>query len=145
MSRATTYEDVTRAHRVSAPSGSLARLTVSRKNELKLFPLMSYLTSAIKAHTATRVDAIDARRRDRTFLRVFSSLVTGSQSNRPRSVNARRRFASSKFRSSRAAGDDSERSFAGVARRDEAAYAAARAGRVGSKHSDRNSTLASAV
>jgi hypothetical protein len=112
---------------------------------MKLFPLMSSLTFTTKAHTATRVDVIDALRRDRTFLRVFSSLITGSQSNRPRSVNARRRFASSEFRSSRDAGDDSERSFAGVARRDEAVYDAARAGRVGSKHSDRDSTLASAM
>jgi len=64
---------------------------------MKLFPLTSYLRSAIKAHTVTRVDVIDARRRDRTFLRVVSSLITGSQSNRPRSVNARRRFARVNF------------------------------------------------
>jgi len=115
------------------------------KNEKGRLPPKSYLTFALIAHTATRVGVIDARRRDRTFLRVFSSRVAGSQSNRPRSVNARRRFASSEFRSSRDAGDDSERAVAGVARRDESVNDAARAGRGGSKHSDRTTTLASAV
>ena len=41
--------------------------------------------------------------------------------------------------------DDSERAVAGVARRDEAVSDAVRAGRVGSRHTDRKSTLVSAV
>ena len=39
--------------------------------------------------------------------------------------------------------DDSERAVAGVARRDEAVSDAVRAGRVGSRHTDRKSTLVS--
>ena len=104
-----------------------------------------HLTFALIAHTATCDDVIDARRRTRTHPRVFSSRITGFQSHRPRSPNTRRRFASSNIGSCAKIGDDSERAVAGVARRDEAVNDAARAGRVGSKHSDRKSTLVSAV
>ena len=106
--------------------------------KIKNAPLYkSYLTFALIAHTATRDDVIDARRRTRTHPRVFSSRITGFQSHRPRSPNTRRRFASSDIGSCAKIGDDSERAVAGVARRDEAVNDAARAGRVGSKHSDR--------
>jgi hypothetical protein len=115
------------------------------KKSIMRLPLKSYLTFALIAHTATRDDVIDARRRTRTHPRVFFSRITGFQSHRPRSPNTRRRFASSDIGSCAKICDDSERAVAGVARRDEAVNDAARAGRVGSKHSDRKSTLVSAV
>jgi hypothetical protein len=117
---------------------------LAKKSKTRL-PLKSYLTFALIAHTAARDDVIDARRRTRTHSRVFSSRISGFQSHRPRSPNTRRRFASSDIGSCAKIGDDSERAVAGVAHRDEAVNDAARVGRVGSKHSNRKSTLVSAV
>ena len=135
-----TRDDGARARRVSAPSTSSTN-GLAKKSTRRL----SYLTFALIAHTTTRDDVIDARRRTRTHPCAFSSRITGFQSHRPRSTNTRRRFASSDIGSCAKIGDDSERAVAGVARRDEAVNDAARAGRVRSKHSDRNSTLVSAV
>ena len=133
-----------RAMTSSAPTdfGSIgvvdATNSSAKKSKRRRLPLKSsYLTFAFIAHTATRDDVIGARRRTRMQPRVFSSRTTGFQSHRPRSPNTQRRFALSDIGSCAKIGDDSERAVAGVARRDEAVNDAARAGRVGSKQSDR--------